>query len=236
MILQAAINGARKASEHRALPVTPDEIVADSVAVVRAGVNEIHLHLRNAQGAETLQAIAVDPLMTALRKGLPGTLLGVSTGVWIEGDHGRTVACIGGWTVRPDYASLNMREHGATDVAHALQKAGIGIELGLFDEDDVEKALEAGLVERAFRVLIEVIEPEPVAALRIAENMLAQLAHAGCTRSILLHGMEATMWPLFEMAVAKGLSQRLGLEDGLTMPDGAIAADNVAIIQAAKQL
>ncbi len=233
MILQAAINGARKAAEHEAPPLTPDRIVADSVAVVRAGANEVHLHLTDGQGRETLQPQAVIPLVTSFRKALPGTLFGVSTGVWIEGDHAKTAACIGGWLARPDYASLNIREEGAEDVAQALKRADIGIELGLFDEEDVEKALEAGLVERAFRVLVEVIEPDPEKALRVAKAMLGQLDRAGCTRSILLHGMEATMWPLFEMAVAKNLSQRLGLEDGLTMPDGSIAADNAAIIAAA---
>ncbi len=235
MILQAAINGARKAAEHAALPLTPERIVADSVAVLKAGANEIHLHLRNAQGAETLDPAAVDPLMKSLRAAVPGTLLGVSSGLWIEGDHARTAACIAQWSARPDYASLNIREGGAALVAEALLEAGIGIELGLFDEADVGKALAAGLVERAFRVLVEVIEPEPAAALGVADRMLAQLRQAGCGKSILLHGMEATMWPLFEMAAARGLSQRLGLEDGLALPDGATARDNAAIIAEGKR-
>lgn len=41
----------------------------------------------------------------------------------------------------------------------------------------------------------------------------------------------AIVWPL----VARGLSQRLGLEVGLCLPDGTIAGHNAAIIAAGRQ-
>lgn len=233
MILQAAINGARKAGEHPALPLTPNAIIAAARESVLAGANEVHLHLRDDRGVETLRPAAVDPLLRAFRQNLPGTLCGVSTGLWIEGEHAATAAAIHGWHWRPDYASVNIREAGHMAVAEALLSRGIGIELGLFDEGDVDTALRAGLVERSFRVLIEVIEPEPEAACAVAARMLDRLQQAPCTRPVLLHGMEATAWPLFDMAVERRLSQRLGLEDGLTLPDGTQARDNAAIIAAA---
>ncbi len=235
MILQAALNGARRREEHAAVPLTPAAIVADAVAAVRAGANEVHVHIRDETGAETLRAEAVDALLGALRQALPGTLLGVSTGLWIEGDHARTAACIGQWRNRPDYASLNMGEAGAMAVAAALHERGIGLELGLFDEADVEAALAADLTTGAFRILIEVTEPEPAHALAVAERMLARLRAAGVSKSLLLHGMEATVWPLFDLAARHGLSQRLGLEDGLTLPEGTIAGHNAAIIAAGRQ-
>ena len=235
MILQAALNGARRREEHAALPLTPAAIVADAVAAVRAGANEVHLHIRDETGAETLRADVVDASIGALRQALPGTLLGISTGLWIEGDHARTAASIGRWRNLPDYASLNMGEQGAIAVAAALGERGIGIELGLFDEDDVEAALAVDLAARAFRILIEVTEPEPSRALAVAERMLARLRMAGASKSLLLHGMEATVWPLFDFAARRGLSQRLGLEDGLCLPDGTIAGHNAAIIAAGRQ-
>jgi uncharacterized protein (DUF849 family) len=235
MILQAALNGARRRGEHAALPLPPGAIVTDAVAAVRAGANEVHLHVRDETGAETLRAEVVDALLGALRQALPGTLLGVSTGLWIEGDHARTAASIGQWRNLPDYASLNIGEAGAMAVAAALRERGIGLELGLFVEADVEAALAADLSARAFRILIEVTEPEPDRALAVAERMLARLRAAGASKSLLLHGMEATVWPLFDLAAARGLSQRLGLEDGLTLPDGTIAGHNAAIIAAGRQ-
>jgi uncharacterized protein (DUF849 family) len=193
------------------------------------------VHIRDETGAETLRAEVVDALIGALRQALPGTLLGVSTGLWIEGDHARTAASIEQWRNLPDYASLNIGEAGAMAVAAALRERGIGLELGLFDEADVEAALAADLTTSAFRILIEVTEPEPVRALAVAERMLARLHAAGVAKPLLLHGMEATVWPLFDLAATRGLSQRLGLEDGLTLPDGTIAGHNAAIIAAGRQ-
>jgi uncharacterized protein (DUF849 family) len=235
MILQAALNGARQRGEHAALPLTPAAIVEDAVAAVRAGANEVHLHIRDEAGAETLCAEVVDVLIGAMRRALPGTLLGISTGLWIEGNHGLTAARIGQWRNLPDYASLNMGEAGAVTVAAALRARGIGLELGLADEGDVEAALSAGLTDQALRILIEVMEPEPTRALSIAEAMLARLQAAGVAKPLLLHGMDATVWPLFDLAATHGLSQRLGLEDGASLPDGTIAGNNAAIIMAGRQ-
>jgi uncharacterized protein (DUF849 family) len=235
MILQAALTGARQRDEHAALPLTPAAIVTDAVAAVHAGANEVHLHIRDEAGAETLRAEAADVVVAAVRHALPGTLFGISTGLWIEGDHALTVDRIGRWRELPDYASVNMSEAGAAAVAEALHARGVGLELGLADEADVEAALAARLTDRAFRILIEIVEPEPARAIRVADAMLVRLRAAGTPKSLLLHGMDATVWPLFDLAAARGLSQRLGLEDGVRLPDGTIAGHNAAIIAAGRQ-
>ena len=54
--------------------------------------------------------------------------------------------------------------------------------------------------------------------------------------SIPLHGYEATKWLLYREALALGLDARIGLEDGAQLPSGERAADNAALIGAARQM
>lgn len=52
----------------------------------------------------------------ALRRACFGTLLGVSTGEWIEGSGDRVLSCNESWQERPDYASVNLSEPGVPAV------------------------------------------------------------------------------------------------------------------------
>ena len=90
MILQACLNGARPASFHPRLPLTPNDVARDAVACLGAGAAELHLHPRAPDGRESLSA--VDETLGLLRTVCPGTLIGVSTGAWIEGDAARGFA------------------------------------------------------------------------------------------------------------------------------------------------
>jgi uncharacterized protein (DUF849 family) len=51
MLLEACLNGARTKSEHPAIPRTPEELAAESLASVRAGARVLHLHPYDAAGA-----------------------------------------------------------------------------------------------------------------------------------------------------------------------------------------
>ena len=53
---------------------------------------------------------------------------------------------------------------------------------------------------------------------------------------ILLHGFDASVWPLYRKSLALEIDARLGFEDGIRLPDGRIAADNRDIIMAAHAL
>jgi uncharacterized protein (DUF849 family) len=49
----------------------------------------------------------------------------------------------------------------------------------------------------------------------------------------LQHGEGATTWPVLEDALRRGLDTRIGLEDTLHLPDGALAEGNPALVRAA---
>jgi uncharacterized protein (DUF849 family) len=236
MLVQACLNGARPKGYHAGLPVSPASLARDAAAVVRAGAAEIHLHVRGATGHESLAPDAVDATLLAVRAEVPGTLVGISTGAWIEGDEKRTLAHIAAWRALPDHASVNLSEPGAPAVIELLHRRGVGIEAGLATPADAERLAGLGLAPLCLRVLIEIEEQDLGAALAEADAVLATLAAAGIRKPILLHGFDATVWPLVERAFALRLSTRVGLEDGAALPDGTPATDNAELVRAAVRL
>ena len=231
MIVQACLNGARELAHHPRLPLTPEAIASDAAACVAAGAAELHIHPRGEDLAESLAA--VDATVAAVRKTCPGTLVGVSTGAWIEGDAGKTRSCISNWRVLPDYASVNLSEADAPEVMALLGSVGVGIEAGLATVEDAHRLVALAGHDRVLRILIEIEEQDPGAALAIAEGIEAVLADAGVSRSILLHGFDATAWDFVRLARKRNWSTRIGLEDCRHMPDGTVAADNAALVGAA---
>ncbi len=235
MILQACINGSRKPDFHPALPVTLDAIVRDAVAVVEAGAAEIHVHPRGHDGRESLDA--VDETIAAIRQACPGTLVGVSTGAWIEGDILKTRQAISGWTVLPDHASVNLAEADAPDVMKILMQLGVGIEAGLASVEDARRLLACPDHHRVLRVLVELDNERDVAsAMEVCDGILSVLKDGDVRKPILLHGYDDTVWPFVERARAERLSTRVGLEDGKLLPDGRAARDNADIVAAAARL
>lgn len=232
MIVQACLNGRHHSDWHPRVPTTPDAIVADALESVRAGANELHIHIRDAEGRETLRPEVVDETIAALRKACPGTLIGISTGAWIERDDARRRDYLRGLSVPPDYASVNVNEAVSTGVIALLCERGIGVELGIWIADDARRALDLNLVVPCFRVLIEIMHQDGAAAL--AELAAIERLLAGAPpKPVLVHGDKAQVWPLVDAAFARGYSARVGLEDGKHLPDGSIAASNAALVKAA---
>jgi uncharacterized protein (DUF849 family) len=232
VIVQACLNGSRDQAFHPALPTTPDTIVADAVAAVHAGAGELHVHIRDDSGGETLAPDAVDRTIMALRRACPGTLIGISTGEWIEKDDARRRQCIGAWSVLPDYASVNIVERDCAAVIAALRERGIGVEAGLWTAADAERCLALDLARPALRYLLEInhqVERKAFEELRALEAVLGPAP----AKPVLLHGLDATVWPLLDAAFALGYSTRVGFEDGRTLPDGSVAPSNAALVKAA---
>ncbi|WP_253779587.1 3-keto-5-aminohexanoate cleavage protein [Goodfellowiella coeruleoviolacea] len=234
--LQACLNGDRPVGAHPALPVTTQQLVNDTVAVVELGVTAVHLHPRNAAGAETLAAAEVATTVAAVRSVARGVEIGVTTGAWIEPDPARRAEFVAGWAGaaagHPDVASVNVHEPGWRAVCAALADAGVGIELGVSDLAAASQLRAAGLPAGTVRVLAEVRPAEPEPALAEADRLVDALSWVDAV-PVLLHGQDGGAWPVLAMAVERGLPTRIGLEDVLHTPDGNPAADNPALVRAA---
>jgi uncharacterized protein (DUF849 family) len=232
-VLQAAINGARAPADHTALPVQPDQLAAAAKACVAAGAGTIHFHVRSRDGRESLAAADVARAVTAVRAACRGLPVGISTGEWIEPDPDRRLAQVRRWHVLPDYASVNFHEPGAVEIAEELLELGVGVEAGLSDVGGAEMLVRSSLEDRCLRVLLEPQEQELAAALETVAAVERLLGVAAAPR--LLHGVDATAWPLLEEAGRRGHDARIGLEDTLRLPDGTLAGDNDGLVRAARK-
>src|SRR5258708_26006686 len=125
------------------------------------GGSELHIHIRDQNGLERLHRDRVDATMRALRTKLPGTLIGISTGAWIERDDDRLLALIDTWKASPDYVSVNLGEKVAPALFEKLHRLGIGIEAGLAQAEDAARLLKLGLAPFALRILVEAGGQDP---------------------------------------------------------------------------
>jgi uncharacterized protein (DUF849 family) len=206
--LQAALNGPYTKDDHPAMPVTAAELAADARACVAAGARMIHLHPRDQDGRESLNADVIDAVVREVRAAC-GVPVGVSTGAWIEPDLEKRLALIAAWT-EPDYASVNVSEDGAFAVMRALRERGIGVEAGVWTPEDARKLAKAEEAHAGLtRILIEPVDADPAKAVAL----VATIRHEATGAPLLQHGDGAATWPLLEDAVRAGIDTRIGLED-----------------------
>ncbi|KAA3451463.1 3-keto-5-aminohexanoate cleavage enzyme [Mesorhizobium sp. SARCC-RB16n] len=233
MIVQACINGGRPKIFHPLLPLTIDAMARD--AAVAAGAAELHVHPRGADEKESLAA--VDDTIRAIRRACPGTVVGVSTGAWIEGDEDRTRDAIRHWPEVPDYASVNLAKNDAPAVMQLLRQRGVGIEVGLASVPDAERYIGVEDHDHVFRVRIELDHEQDLRLARdVQEGIVGALRRAEIRRPILLRGFDKTVWPFVELARERGYSTRVGFEDGKDLPNGTIASDNAALAAAVVEI
>ncbi len=232
MLLQAALNGPWTKADHPAVPTSTDELVRDAVACVAAGAGAIHLHPRDVEGRERLDPELVDRVTMTVRDAC-GVPVGVSTGAWIEPDLERRIELIRGWTA-PDYASVNLSEAGAREVARALLEAGVGIEAAVWTVDEARQLAEWDTHAGITRVLIEPVDLKAHEAVVFVDAIHEVLDRAGIAAPRLQHGDGEATWILIEDAARRGLDTRVGLEDTVHDPDGSPTAGNEALIRAAR--
>jgi uncharacterized protein (DUF849 family) len=235
-LIKACLNGARSRTDHERVPQAPHELAADALATAHAGAAAVHVHARRADGSETLEPTESDAAVSAIRAVCPGLPVGLTTGAWIEPDLERRTAAIAGWRAKPDFASVNFSEQGAAEVAHVLAGAGIGIEAGLATLDDVDALSASGLAPRCLRLLVEVAEREPGAAVAAAARISESLRALAPEVPQLHHGVEIATWHVIEAALEAGHDVRIGLEDTLVLEDGSPARDNAELVRLAARL
>lgn len=234
-LLEAAINGRRTRAEHPGVPLTPEQQARAAAASVAAGAGAIHVHVRAPDGAESLAARDVARALTTIRAASPTIPISVSTGAWIVPAPAARLDAVRGWTLLPDIASVNFHEHGARELAELLRSRGVGVEAGMAGPYAAQRLLDSDLAERCLRLMFEPADEDADSALRTVAQLEAVLDRAGVKLPRLLHGTGGAVWRLLDEAVARGYETRIGLEDTLTLPDGALAADNAALVAEARR-
>jgi len=165
-----------------------------------------------------------------------GVPVGVTTGAWIEPDPARRRALIKAWR-EPDYASVNLSEPGALEVAEMLLRNGIAVEAGVWTVDDAITLARSELKASIQRVLIEPIQANGVdEALALTARIHVALDEGGVGVPRLQHGEGRATWPVMRDAVRRGCLVRIGFEDTLHLPDGRLAGSNVELVRAASEI
>jgi len=234
-MLQACLNGGLSRAVHPNVPVSAEELAHDAIAVRMAGADELHIHPRDEDGKETLEAFYVDRALSAIRATVAEMPIGVGTGVWIKPGGRERHRLIEEWIVLPNYCSVNLNEDDAVEVIDLLTGKGVGVEAGLWTALDSERFVSEVDPNKCLRVLIEMTSDDPAAALREAARTMEILAKAKCALPILLHGERGSVWACVAEAARLDLSTRVGFEDGRSLPDGSVAQDNASLVRAARQ-
>lgn len=233
-MLQACLNGGRTRDFHAATPFSPDELAADARAVIAAGADELHIHVRSSDGKESLHPDDVTATLAAVRTTVPGVSVGLSTGWWIPPKGRARQDHIRAWTALPDYVSINLIEEDSSEVIALALAKGIGVEAGIWSVADAEKFIANPNAHACLRVLIEINEEDLAAGMTAARGIIGVLDRAGIHLPRLLHGRDATMWPLYAEALRRSLDGRIGLEDGKHLPSGIETDSNAALVRAAR--
>ncbi|MBR9787761.1 MAG: 3-keto-5-aminohexanoate cleavage protein [Vibrionaceae bacterium] len=142
-----APNGARKTKqEHRNLPMTTEELVAEARACQSAGAAMTHLHARDVNGKHSLEIEDNDPIYHAVKEAVGDKMI-VQLTTEAVGQYSpqQQIALIK--AVRPEAASFALRElipndsseKEARDFFHWVAENNILSQMILYDEADIER-------------------------------------------------------------------------------------------------
>ncbi|ELY21846.1 3-keto-5-aminohexanoate cleavage protein [Vreelandella titanicae] len=233
VFLQVSLNGDRR---HPAAPRTPEEIGNDAAATINAGAHSVHVHAYNSAGKETLNSFECGAVIRAIRARCPGVPISLTTSETIISDPLRRLQTVQSWTEFPDLVTANQGEKGIIALCEWLMSRGVGIEAGLLSPADARTFIDSPIRDRCHRILIEPCNPDPVAALRDAEEMGEIVSSAGLTLPQVHHGYDGSCWAVNQRALSLGHGIRTGIEDVTVLPDGRAAKSNAELVEAARSL
>jgi len=237
--IMVAPTGARRGkADHPALPLSVPEIVAEATDCHAAGADALHLHIRDADGAHSLDTGLYREALHALRAPLPDLPIQITTEAAGVFDVATQAACIR--ALRPDWISLSLREM-ARDKALAARLYSDAHEMGcrvqhiLFDDADLAllTAWQAdGTIPDTPLEVIHVLgryTDGPPSDPALVAARLAPLK--GSARQMVCAFGPEEHACLVE-AAQLGADLRVGFENSLTNPDGTPWASNAASVAA----
>ena len=255
LLIASAPNGAHKTrEEHNQLPITTAQLADTAAAVMAAGAQMIHLHVRDARGKHTLDADAYRAAIEAIRAKAGNDLFiqitSEAAGVYDTEQQRRAMyaANTDGDGVSADGVSLALRELIRTpeDVApagelfHHLAARGVLAQYILFSIDDIERygaLLNQGVIppvghSAGHSILLVVgrygAQPSTPDTLH---RMLEALR--GCINqppSWMVCAFGEHEFDCLLAAVKLGGHVRVGFENSLLLRTGQVAADNRQLV------
>lgn len=241
------------------LPVTPDEIAAESRRAFEAGAAVLHLHARDpVTGAPTADLEIFAEVVEKVRAACPGAIVNCTTGGGIGMTDEERIAIVP--RVKPDMASFNMGSmtYGVYNPAakkwvldypwmnsfqsmstfgRVMRENGTKPELEIYDTamlNNAQLLCEAGVLEKPLHFQFVMGLPGQVIP-ATARNLLhlaetARLLDPGCTFSACAAGR--AQFPIVTVAAILGAANiRTGMEDNIHLAQGVLARSNGELVE-----
>lgn len=243
LLLAVAPNGARKTkADHPTLPITPAELAETARRCVAAGAAMIHLHVRDAAEAHSLDVGRYREATDAVREACgEDIVIQVTTEAVGRFTPQEQMACVR--ELVPEAASFAVRELVPDAAAEPeagrffawVREAGIQAQFILYAPEDLarfEDLVARGVLPPGPHFLLFVLgryakdqTSEPAELLPFV-----QANRAGHPWAVCAFGPKETACAL--TAAALGGHARVGFENNLFLPDGEVAPDNAALVAA----
>jgi 3-keto-5-aminohexanoate cleavage enzyme len=240
LVLAVAPNGARRGkADHPAMPVTPAEIARETAKCLEAGAAMLHLHVRDAAGAHSIDADLYRQATAAIRGAVGDrVVIQITTEAVGRFTPEEQIACIA--AVRPEAVSIAVREicppdgdeTRLADLTAFMQRERVAPQWILYDVPDVQRFLDLrrrGIVS-AGSVLYVLGRYSPGQLSAPADLLPFLRAAEGETLAWFLCAFGPLERACGLTAAALGGHCRIGFENNLFLPDGSIAPDNAAQI------
>jgi uncharacterized protein (DUF849 family) len=247
MLLTVAPNGARKTqADHPAVPISPAEIAATAAAATEAGAAMIHLHVRDAAQKHSLDVGAYREAMSAVRAAVGDRMViqvtSEAVGIYSAEEQMAMVRAL-----EPEAVSLAIRElvpdggeEAAGEFLAWLVGAGILPQYILYAPEDVERFARlqvSGVVPPGPAFLLFVLGRYTPGQRSVPNDLLPFLSAieawpeaAKLPWAICAFGPKETA--CVTAAATLGGHARVGFENNLYLPSGALARDNAELVAA----
>lgn len=240
LILITAPNGAYKQpGDHPALPLAPEAIARTARDCLDAGAAMLHLHVRDAQGRHSLAAADYRAAITAVRRAV-GQELVVQVTTEAAGRYAPNAQIALVHEVAPEAVSVGLRELRGPTVDEATLSAFFRhlqattmAQVILYDEADVQdwNSLRArGVVPEGRWFLLFVLGRYSAGQTSSAHDLLPFLRAWDGAHPWAMCAFGAAEHRCAMAAAAFGGHVRVGFENNLRLRDGALAADNAALV------
>ncbi len=243
LIITAALTGnvpTREMTPH--VPLTPAEIAADVRRCAEAGASLVHIHARDAEGRPTLDMTVFKETVGRIKREAPEIIIQLSTGARAGRD----------WEARanpvrllPEMASFTTGSNNLPGIVYENAPDFLLFLAGVFQDTGVKpeiEVFEAGMINNAMFLVkkgllamplhFDFVLGAPGAMPGTVRNLvfLADTLPPGATWTVA--GIGPAEIPLATAAIAMGGHVRVGIEDNLRLPDGALAT-NAQLVQTA---
>jgi uncharacterized protein (DUF849 family) len=244
IVLAVGPNGSRRGkSDHSALPITKAEIVREAASWRDAGASMVHLHIRDADGRHSLDPDIYKDVLSAVRE-VVGQDMVLQMTTEAGGIFDRETQMAAARAVRPEAISLALREI-APDQRHDgelaeflgwMRKEGIAPQVILYDRGDLIRLLDLarlGTIDGAATSVLYVLGRYSQDQTSKPVELLSFLGVRGLPfRDWMVCAFGREESRCAALAALLGGHVRVGFENNLWLPDGQLAPDNAALVEA----